>query len=431
MADVDRIGTPELGQASMDDVPAKAAPIASSRQFSTFGAFQIRSYRWLFGSTVSGTLGFQMQSIALGWLVYLMTGSAVALGAITSTQAICQTSVSPLAGVLADRVERRTFIMLVRSLTVIVALYLAIRVLTNQITYFELLVAAAIFGIAFGLNGPARQALIAQLVTADLLLNAVSLISAGMNLTRIVGPALAGVMIGVIGVGGIYVVLVILYSAVIIQLVPVPPQPIQNQGPQRNVFVDLLDGFSYSVRMPAVFGLLLLGSVPLFFAMPYAPLLPIFAEQIWHSGATGYGALAAAPGIGGLIGALVVASMGQYKYKGRLMLIALVVFGAALSAFALAPSFLVAEIALLVVGGASVTYTALVSSLLQLSIPNEMRGRVMAFYQMSFGISGLSALPASAVAASIGAPSTIAICGILTAVAGVVIFAFRPTLLSL
>ena len=431
MADLKHLGASDSSSSVTTGAVRRNTTVRTRSGLSTFSSLTVGPYRWLLSSTVSGTLGYQMQAIALGWLVYVVTGSAVALGLITSMQAICQTGISPIGGVIADRVERRTFIMIVRSPTIVVAVAVAYLVLTQRIAYFELVIAAAIFGLSFGLNGPARQALIAELVPGDLLLNAVSLLSAGMNLMRIVGPALAGVLIGSIGVGGIYILLAMLYCAVIVQLIPVPQLPVARTSVGRNVFADLRDGLDYSFQDPAIFGLLLLGSIPLFFAMPYAPLLPVFAETVWHAGAAGYGILAAGPGVGGLIGALLVASLGKYPYKGRLMLVSTIVLGLALTAFGLSPSFLAAELALLVVGIASVIYSSLVSSLLQLNVPNDKRGRVMSFYQMSFGISGLSALPVAALATAIGAPDAIALCGVLTAVTGVAIFVFRPDLMSL
>lgn len=432
MADAERS---ELSHAS-EPLPAKAGVARLAErprriELTTFSAFQVPSFRWFFGSSITGVLGFQMQAVALGWLVYLLTGSALYLGIVTTTQAVCQTMVSPLAGVIADRVERRNYIMLVRSITVIVAATLAVLVVTNRVAYWELVVAAAILGIGFGLNGPARQALLAQLVGADLLMNAVSLMSGGMNLMRIVGPAVAGFLIGEIGIGGIYGLLTVLYLLVILQLIPVPPQPVERRKDSTNVVADLVAGVLYSYHKPAVFGLLLFGTIPLFFAMPYVALLPIFAEQIWHVGAPGFGLLAAAPGVGGLCGALVVASLGHYRYKGRLMIASVVLYGALLAAFAVAPSFQLAELCLLLSGGASVTYSATVSSLVQSIIPNEMRGRVMSFYQMSFGVSGLSALPASAAATLFGAPATVVVCGLLTIAAALVIFRLRPVLATL
>jgi MFS family permease len=313
---------------------------------------------------------------------------------------------------------------------VITAAALAVLLIVHRITYPELVIGAAIFGIAFGLNGPARQALLAQLVGSDLLVNAVSLNSGGMNLVRIVGPAAAGFLIGVIGVPGIYVLLVVCYVIVIAALIPVPRFPVAPHQ-RRNPVGDLVEGVTYSYRHPAVFGLLLLGTVPLFFAMPYVPLLPIFAESIWHSGATGFGILSAAPGIGGFVGALGVASLGRYPRKGRLMLAAVVGYGATVSAFALSPDLQVGAVFLALVGVTGVAYSATVSSLVQTIIPNEMRGRVMSFYQMSFGISGLSALPASAVAAAAGAPLTIAGCGVLVILSSFAIYRLRPVLASL
>ena len=407
-------------------VPPRSGRFGS--KFTTFSAFRVVSYRWFLGSSVTGVLGFQMQAVALGWLVYILTGSALDLGIITTTQAICQTGISPLGGVIADRVERRTFIIFVRLITVVAATTLGALVLLNRITYPELVIAAGVYGISFGLNGPARQALLAQIVGTDLLINAVSLMSAGMNLMRIIGPAVAGFLIGVIGVGGIYVVLVFLYSAVILQLLPIPPYPLEQREKPKNVLGDLKAGLSYSYSKPSVFGLLLFGTVPLFFAMPYVSLLPIFAEQVWHAGAQGFGILAAAPGVGGLVGALIFASFSNYRYKGRLMVVCAASVGVLLTLFALSPNLYVASFFLLLSGGVSVTYGAIVSSTVQSIIPNEMRGRVMSFYQMSFGISGLSALPASALATAIGAPDTIAICGCCVVIVSVAIYRLRPVI---
>ena len=302
-------------------------PVDRRFTLTTFSAFRSIPFRWFFLSSVVGTLGYQMQGVALGWLVYVLTGSALYLGTITTVQSVCQTAISPISGVIADRVERRNYIIGVRLITVGVALALAILVGSHHVTILDLIIAAAIFGLAFGLNGPARQALMAQIVGRDLLMNAVSLMSGGMNLMRILGPAAAGFLIGVIGVQGIYGILVVCYLAVIVTLLPVPRQPVEPRAASRNVVGDLTAGLSYSYNEPAVFGLLLIGTVPLFFAMPYIPLLPIFAEQIWHSGAIGYGVLSAAPGVGGLVGALGVASFSSVRKKGRLVLTGSLLYG--------------------------------------------------------------------------------------------------------
>lgn len=397
----------------------------------TFAAFSIGPFRWLLLSSVLGVLGYQMQAVALGWLVYLMTGSAVRLGLITTVQAIFQAAVSPVAGVIADRVERRTYIMSVRSLTVIIAALLALLVVSGHIVYPELVVAAVLLGTAFGLNGPARQALLGQLVGKATLMNAVSLLSGGMNLMRILGPAVAGFLVSTLGVGDVYVLLAVVYTAVILAMIPVPRQPFQTRVAGRNVLADLRAGIAYSYREPTVFGLLLFGTVPMFFAMPYVPLLPIFAERIWHAGPQGYGILAAAPGVGGLCGALVTASLSRRGRKGRLLIAGVVAYGLLISAFALSPNLVVAAVCLALTGAASVSYSATVSSLVQAIIPNEMRGRVMSFYQMSFGISGLSALPAGAISTVIGAPATIAACGMLVVGIALIIYRFRPVLATL
>ncbi len=417
--------------AALDDPPSTSTslpPVDRRFTLTTFSAFRIISFRWFFLSSVVGTLGYQMQGVALGWLVYVLTGSALYLGTITTVQSVCQTAISPIAGVFADRVERRNYIISVRLITVAVAAALVFLVGTHRITIVDLVIAAAVFGVAFGLNGPARQALMAQLVGKDLLMNAVSLMSGGMNLMRILGPAAAGFLIGIIGVQGIYGILLVCYIAVIVSLLPVPRQPVEPRTVRRNVIGDLSAGLSYCYREPAVLGLLLIGTVPLFFAMPYVPLMPIFAESIWHSGAIGYGILMAAPGVGGLVGALGVASFTSVRRKGWLIIGGALLYGVSLAAFGISPNLPVGVTFLALAGGTGVIYSATVSSVVQSIIPNEMRGRVMSLYQMSFGISGLSALPASAIAAGVGAPITIFGCGLLASASALVIFKIRPVI---
>lgn len=406
-------------------------PVDRRFTLTTFSAFRVRPFSWLFTSAMAGTIGYEMQVVALGWLIYALTGSAFYLGAVTTMQSITQTGISPIGGVFADRVDRRKYIMLVRIITLPVSLGLALLIAIHRISVIDLLIAAAIFGVAFGLNGPARQALIAQLVGKDLLMNAVSLMSGGSNLMRILGPALAGILIGVIGVDGIYVILAVCYMMVILAMVPIPSQPPANKASSRNMIGDLADGFSYCFKNPNVMALLLVGTVPLFFSMPYVPLLPIFAEHIWNVGASGYGVLSAAPGVGGLIGALSVASFSHYQRKGVLIIGGVALYGILLVGFAAAFDFPVALLCLGLAGAMGVIYTATVSSVIQSIIPNEVRGRVMSLYQMSFGISGLSALPASAIAGWVGAPETIVGCGLLTVVSALLIVWMRPSLISI
>lgn len=375
-----------------------------------------------------GVIGFQMQAVALGWLVYLLTGSALKLGLITSVQAVTQLVVSPMAGVIADRVERRNYIMVVRSVTVIVGAALTTLIWLHSITYWELVVGAGVIGVGFGLNGPARQALLADIVGSDYLLNAVSLNSGGMNIMRIVGPAIAGFLIGVIGIGGVFFLNTLLYFVVILAMVPVPRRFATAHRTKASPLSELAGGVHYVTENDAILKLLLFGTLPLFFAMPYVALLPIFATNVWHSGAEAFGLLSSAPGVGGLAGAFWVASLSASKRKGRYMLAGGFAYGVLLVGFALSPSLLLALPLLVLVGVASIVYTAINSTLIQMLTPNELRGRVMSFYQMSFGLGQFGSLPASAVAQVFGAPLAIAGSGAVVAVLGAGFYWLTPVL---
>ena len=376
-----------------------------------FPSLGIRSFRWLFISTMCGIVGFQMQNVAMGWLVYMLTHSALKLGIVTSAQALAQLTISPVAGVIADRVERRNYIITVRFVTVAVGAALTILIWTHRIAYWHLVVGAAIIGTGFGLNGPARQALLADLVGPEYLLNAVSTMSGGMNVARIVGPAVAGVLLGILGAGGVFFINTLLYGAVILAMLPVPRRFATAEREKDGIVRELIGGVDYVRTHGAILTLLLFGVLPLFFAMPYVALLPIFATQVWHGGSIAFGLLSSAPGLGGAVGALVVTPLTGSRRKAPYMLLGASAYGALLVAFALSPTIVLALPVLAVAGFATILYTSVNSALVQSLTPNQMRGRVMSFYQMSFGLGQFGALPASALAQVAGAPLTVALGG--------------------
>ncbi len=408
-------------------LPALERPAPSG----PFAALAISSFRWLFLSTMCGVIGFQMQQVAMGWLVYELTHSALKLGLVTAAQAITQLGVSPVAGVIADRVERRNYIIVVRLVTVAVGAALTVLIWTHEIQYWQLLAGAAIIGIGFGLNGPARQALLADLVGPRYLLNAVSLNSAGMNVTRIVGPSVAGVLLGVVGAGGVFAANTALYATVILFMVPVPRRFATRERTKEPLLTELSGGVSYIRERPDISAILLVGTLPLFFAMPYVALLPIFATTVWHSGAIGFGLLSSAPGLGGAVGGVMVGSIAEGRRKAPLMLAGVIAYGALLVAFALSPSIYLALPLLALIGFAAIVYTSINATLVQLLTPNAMRGRVMSFYQMSFGLGQFGALPASALAQVAGAPATMAVAGGAVVVLGVAFARFSRPLRTL
>jgi MFS family permease len=220
-------------------------------------------------------------------------------------------------------------------------------------------------------------------------------------------------LIAPIGVGGGFAVLTAMYALSVVFTFGLPKMPAQIRDAKVTFFSDFAGGFSYIRGNRLVLGLLLLGTIPMIFSMPYQTLLPVFAEDVWHVGATGLGVMQAMAGVGGLAGALLVANMDRYPYKARVMLLGAVATGVFLIAFALSPVFAVALPMLAIVGVGSMIFMTVNNTIVTSVIPDHIRGRVMSVMMMSFGLMPFGAVPASIAAAYIGTPAVVAIGGAL------------------
>jgi MFS family permease len=254
-----------------------------------------------------------------------------------------------------------------------------------------------------------------------------SLGSSAMNATRIVAPAVGGLLIATpIGIGGGFAVLTVLYGVAALLTVGLPKMPVLDRDTKVTFFGDFAGGFSFIRRNELVLGLLLLSTVPVIFMMPYQTLLPVFAKDVWDVGGVGLGVMQAVSGVGGLAGGLVVANMDRYPRKGRIMFIAAMSTGVFLIAFALSPIFGVALPLLTMVGFSSMIFMTVNNTVLQSVIPDNVRGRVMSVMMMTFGLMPLGAVPASIAAAFIGTPAVVAIGGVLMMTTVVALFALYP-----
>jgi len=271
-------------------------------------------------------------------------------------------------------------------------------------------------GAIFSFNMPAQQAIIPELVGEESLMNAIALNSAAMNLTRIAAPALAGLLVGIIGVAGVYWIITACYIVSISGLLMVrvtSTMPVRPDAPMRE---DLVAGLRYVRHNPTMVTLLALAVIPILFAMPYQMLMPIFARQVLDVGASGYGWLMSMAGVGALAGSLGIASLGDFRRKGLLLLGFGLVFGTALVGFSFSGSFYLSLIILLVVGVGSTGYMALNNTLIQLNTPHEMRGRVMSLFMMTVGLMPLGTLPAGAVAEVVGVAPVVGVGGAIVVV---------------
>lgn len=419
------------------------AAASRSPRVTTFASLRNRDYLWYWISQIGAFIGLHMGLIARGWLVWTMTNSELAIGIVSFAFGVPMLLFSVFGGAIVDRMVKRNLLIGTQAFQAIVALCVAILVATDNIELWHLVTAAACGGFLFVLNGPARMAIIPELVSKEQLLNAVALNSSAMNLTRVLGPALAGVLLPVMGIHGVYYLVVASYVASVVALCMVSPPGVTESatisqgttehkaghavGP-RAILADLAEGFRYMRQTPLILFLLVMALIPLTFGLPYMMLLPVFADEVLHVGELGYGVLMAVGGVGALGASLSIASLGDFRRKGTLLIISLAVFGLALILFGLSHSFVLSLVFLAIVGAAGSGYMAVNNTLLQSNVPMRLLGRVMSVYMLTFALMPMGALPVGALAEVIGAPIAVSAGGVLIVIFTVVIAILRPNL---
>jgi len=359
------------------------------------------------------------QGIVRPWLAFQLTDSALALGVVSAAVALPMLFLAPFGGVLADRVERRRLIMSAQVLAVTSEVITLALLLTDRLQFWHLVMTAGMMGCAFPLIMPARQAIVVNIVGKRGLGAAVALNMAGVNVTRVLGPAIAGFLIPLIEVRGVY-------AMTRVQRVPPPAD-----AKSKSIKKDLVEGFRYVWSDRLILILLAYGLVPMFLAMPFQALLVIFAEDVWHTGASGLGILNASAGIGAVVGSFYVASRGGDIGRLRLMMISVLSFGILLAAFAGSPWFLPALGLIFVANIFGSIFGTLNNTAIQLLIPDSVRGRVSSFLMMSFSLPLLGTLPVAAAAEKIGAPLAVGLASMLAVAAALAFYFGSPKLRGL
>jgi len=393
-------------------VSAHRRPFLSSTTPALFRALQHRNYRLFFLGQLVSLIGTWMQSVAQSWLVYRLTGSAVLLGTVGFASQIPVFLLSPLGGLVADRRERRRILLATQTASMLLAFALAFLTLTGHIEVWHVLALAALLGVANGFDIPTRQAFVVELVGRQDLVNAIALNSSMFNGARIVGPAVAGVVVAAVGEGWCFFGNAVSYVAVLASLLAIRVTPREAVVGRASPVAQILEGWRFVVRTRPIRALLLLLGLVSLTGMPYATLMPVMAEDVLHAGASGLGLLMGASGTGALIGALVLARRTSLRGLGAWVAWAALAFGVALITFSLSRHFWLSVALLIPVGFAFLLQMSSSNTLIQSMVPDELRGRVMSAYSMMFmGMAPLGALLAGTLAESFGAPATIAIGG--------------------
>jgi MFS family permease len=389
----------------MSSAPPRAQP---------FRALRHRNFQLFFAGQLISLIGTWMQQVAQSWLIFRLTHSAILLGLVGFFGQIPSFILGPLGGHVADVFNRRKVLIVTQTWSMILAFILAGLTLGGVIQKWHIFVLAALLGVVNAFDVPVRQAFLVQMVERDDLMNAIALNSSMFNGARIVGPAVAGLLVAAIGEGWCFFANGVSYVAVIIGLVMMSPR-ILPQSVSSSPLANIVEGFRYVAHTAPIRALLLLLGLASFAGMPYTVLMPIFAEDIFHSGARGLGLLMGATGLGALIGSIMLAVRSTVRGLGQWVAIASLSFGASAILFAFSRSFVLSMIVLVPVGMAMMVQTASSNTLIQSMVPDELRGRVMAVYTMMFvGLGPIGALIAGALAHRIGAPITVAAGGVLT-----------------
>src|SRR4051812_6389530 len=400
-----------------------------SRNPVLFRALSHRNYRLFASGQVVSLIGTWMQTVAESWLVYRLTGSAVLLGGVGFANRIPVFLFSTVGGTVADRYDRHRIVVATQTASMILASTLAFLTLTHRVQVWHLMAIAALLGLVNAFDIPGRQAFVVELVPREDLQNAIALNSSMFNGARIVGPAVAGVLVAAGGEGWCFFANAVSYIAVLLGLLlmRMPARAL----PERpaSLLAHVAEGFRFVRRQRPIRALLLLLGLVSLMGTPYAVLMPIISDQKFHAGARGLGILMGASGVGALIGALSLARRTTLRGYGRSIALAATTFGLSLIAFSSVRFFWLAVAFLLPVGFSMMTQMAASNTLIQSMVPNALRGRVMAVYSMMFmGMAPIGALLAGALADWIGATKTVAAGGAFCIAGGLLFLQRLPRL---
>ena len=377
-----------------------------------FRSLRHQNFRRFFGGQIISLIGTWMESVAQSWLVYRMTGSAALLGFVAFAGQVPVFLLAPIGGAVADRYSRHRILLITQTASMLLALILAALTLSHSVRIWHIYLLAALLGVVNAFDIPTRQAFTSDLVGKEDLMNAIALNSSTFNAARMVGPAIAGIIVAVVGEGWCFLINGVSYLAVIASLLKMQLKRPSRAPLLRSALFHLMEGFHYVGRTGPIRALLLLLGLVSLAVMPYAVLMPIFADKILHGGPSGLGLLMAASGVGALVGALSLAWHQGLRGLGRWITLSTIGFGASLILFSISHSFWLSVFLLIPVGFFMMVGMAASNTLIQAMAPDHLRGRVMAVYSMMFmGMAPLGALLAGLLAERLGAPIAIALGG--------------------
>lgn len=394
-------------------------------------SLRYRNYRLFFAGQSISLIGTWMQMVAMSWLVYHLTDSALLLGLVGFFGQIPSFVLTPFIGVFIDRWNRHRILLITQTLSMIQAFILAFLTLTGTINILSIILLSLSLGLVNAFDMPARQAFVIEMVEKkEDLPNAIALNSSLVNVARFIGPAIAGLLVAAVGEGLCFLINGISYIAVIIALLFMDMSKIKRRVYiVTNISKEIKEGFKYSFGFAPIRSILLLLGLASLIGMPYTVLMPVFAKDVLHGGANTLGFLMAVAGIGALVGGIYLASRKSVLGLGKILTFATAIFGLSLIAFAFSKNLYFSLAIMLVSGFGMLLQIATSNTLLQTITEDDKRGRVMSFFTMAFmGMSPFGNLIAGAMAEKIGAPNTVLISGGVCIIGAIVFLTRLPSL---
>ena len=385
----------------------------------TFQTLQYREFRLLWAGQATVSMGQWMDQVSRGWLIYELTDSAFQLGSIRAVQAIPFFFLSPLAGTLADRYDRKRQMLVAQIINGVLYALLAVLVVTHLVQVWHVYVTAIATSIVQVFQNPPRQALVSETVPDRAIVNAVGLNTMMFNLSRTLGPALAGVLIAFWGTGGAYAVQTGFYVLATVWTFALRPEsrpPVDHEPLSiKVVFKSQMEGWRFARSSPPVQIGLLVSMLAGLLVLPFTTLLPVFARDILQAGPTGQGALLTSMGVGALFSSVMMASLGNRLPRGAVMLGGVAAYGLSVAAFASSSVFYLSILLMVLAGGFHVSSQSLSQTVVQTYSPQAIRGRMMAVFQQNQVAQTAGGLLAGSLASLWGAPWALASMGIACA----------------
>jgi predicted MFS family arabinose efflux permease len=381
----------------------------------TFRAFRHRDYAIFWSGLFLGHTGTLIQTTAQSWLIFQLTDSPFYLGLEGLCLGLPRLLFSAVGGAVVDRSDRKVIFILTQLAFLLMALFLGVTTYLGAIQVWHLLVVSALIGFSVSFEQPVRQSILHGVVPRDDLPNAVTLYQMVFNGSMLFGPAIGGLLIPVIGTEGCFFIatggnLLVLMTIFLLRI-PRLSRPAKSQG----LMQDTLEGLRLAWHGPIFLSLFTVLGIVTFCTKPYTQFMPVFARDILHVGAPGLGLLLMAPGAGAILGGLTLASVRRFPKPHRLLFFLAAGFGSSIVLFAATRSFSLALLFLFVAGGFQTTFLSAIAMLLQLHADETNRGRIMSLFGLiNRGLGPMGSFPFGLVATAIGAPWTVAICGVLT-----------------